>query len=88
MPCNVTYCESAVAQVSARASYDVLSLRLQARRVSVRCLPSQEEEEGQSKRSLKTKKILAILQRQYWITKPAFAAHTSHVLLLMEDITF
>ena len=56
MPCNVTYCESAVAQVSARASYDVLSLRLQARRVSVRCLPSQEEEEGQSKRSLKTKK--------------------------------
>lgn len=35
MPFNVTLCQSAEAQVSARASYDVLLLRLQAKAVRV-----------------------------------------------------
>ncbi len=50
MPFNVTLCESAVAQVSARASYDVLSLRLQARQCECAMPSFQEEEENQRKR--------------------------------------
>ena len=59
MPFNVTSCDSAVARVSALASYDVLSLRLQARQCECAMPSCQEEEENQAEGLEK----LSILQR-------------------------